>query len=318
MNYWWVNQNQTYKHEIGGGYMWSPKTKKDGSRNTFYDNMTKVKPGDIVFSFFGTKIQYLGIISSHGYSQPKPDFGQASDLWDQDGWMVNVDYRSVRNKIRPKDHINEIRSYLPDKYSPLQKTGDGNQGVYLTHIDKELAVKLLDLIGEDANPAIAEGKEHVGEVKSDAEAEQERIEKIIKKDPSISTTEKETIVQARIGQGKFRDGVLALHIRCPFTGVEDSRFLRAGHLKPWSKCESNAERVDPLNGLALTPVADLLLDQGLVSFDESGAAIFSPKLKTNDLKSMGIDPVRKYKIQIINDDHYKYIEYHRKRVFKKS
>ena len=43
MQYWWVNQNQTYEHEqeVPGGYLWSPKTKSDGSSNTFYDNMTK-------------------------------------------------------------------------------------------------------------------------------------------------------------------------------------------------------------------------------------------------------------------------------------
>ena len=23
--YWWVNQNKTYKEEVSGGYMWSPK-----------------------------------------------------------------------------------------------------------------------------------------------------------------------------------------------------------------------------------------------------------------------------------------------------
>ena len=25
MRYWWVNQNQTYQHEVAGGYLWSPK-----------------------------------------------------------------------------------------------------------------------------------------------------------------------------------------------------------------------------------------------------------------------------------------------------
>jgi len=30
MRYWWVNQNQTYRHEIGNGYMWLPKKQKDG------------------------------------------------------------------------------------------------------------------------------------------------------------------------------------------------------------------------------------------------------------------------------------------------
>jgi len=51
--------------------------------------------------------------------------------------------------------------------------------------------------------------------------------------PPISTTEKETLVKSRIGQGRFREDVLSKHIRCPFTGVEDPRFLKAGHLKPW-------------------------------------------------------------------------------------
>jgi hypothetical protein len=25
MRYWWVNQNQTFRHEVDGGYLWSPK-----------------------------------------------------------------------------------------------------------------------------------------------------------------------------------------------------------------------------------------------------------------------------------------------------
>jgi hypothetical protein len=48
MKYWWVNQNQTLKYEITGGYMWPPKTKANGGSNKFYDYMTEV--GDVVFS----------------------------------------------------------------------------------------------------------------------------------------------------------------------------------------------------------------------------------------------------------------------------
>lgn len=316
MKYWWVNQNQTHKHEVAGGYMWSPKTKKDGTRNTFYENMTKVNPGDIVFSFVGGRIAHLGVITSHGYSRPKPDFGSAGDNWDQYGWMVNVDYSPLRNKIRPKDYIAEIRPYLPKRFSPLQQTGDGNQGVYLTDINHGLAGKLLHLIGEDVDPVIIEGKQHEGETKTDLEAEEERIEKIIKKDTVITATEKEIIVKARQGQGKFRDDVIFLHKKCPFTGVDNPKFLRAGHLKPWSKCDDNKERIDPLNGLPLTPVVDLLLDQGLLSFDETGVAMFSPELNTEDLRSMGINPDGSYKIRIINENQLKYIDHHRTKVFK--
>jgi len=42
MRYWWVNQKQTYRHEIRGGYLWSPKKNANGATNRFYDNMREV------------------------------------------------------------------------------------------------------------------------------------------------------------------------------------------------------------------------------------------------------------------------------------
>lgn len=50
MRYWWVNQNQTYRTEVRGNFMWSPKTNADGARNPFYDTMRQVSVGDVVFS----------------------------------------------------------------------------------------------------------------------------------------------------------------------------------------------------------------------------------------------------------------------------
>src|SRR5216684_1840874 len=32
---WWVNQNQTYRHEMPGGYLWSPKRKSNDGVNPF-------------------------------------------------------------------------------------------------------------------------------------------------------------------------------------------------------------------------------------------------------------------------------------------
>lgn len=49
MAFWWVNHKQTFKEEIGGGYIWSPAKNKDGSRNQTYINLTAVNVGDIVF-----------------------------------------------------------------------------------------------------------------------------------------------------------------------------------------------------------------------------------------------------------------------------
>lgn len=45
MRHWWVNQKQTYRHEVPGGYLWSPKRKRDGSQNPYYESMREVAPG---------------------------------------------------------------------------------------------------------------------------------------------------------------------------------------------------------------------------------------------------------------------------------
>ncbi len=39
MRYWWVNQNQTFRAEVRGSFMWSPKRNANGARNRFYENM---------------------------------------------------------------------------------------------------------------------------------------------------------------------------------------------------------------------------------------------------------------------------------------
>jgi len=56
MRYWWVNQNQTYRHEVAGGYLWSPKRKANGGDNPFYESMREVASGDIVLSFADARI----------------------------------------------------------------------------------------------------------------------------------------------------------------------------------------------------------------------------------------------------------------------
>ena len=72
MRYWWVNQNQTYRHEVAGGYLWSPKRNANGARNPFYETMREVAPGDLVLSFVDTRLVAIGIAKSYCWESPKP------------------------------------------------------------------------------------------------------------------------------------------------------------------------------------------------------------------------------------------------------
>jgi hypothetical protein len=113
--------------------------------------MREVTPGDLVFSFVDTRIAAIGTVASYCYESPKPtEFGAVGLNWEAIGWRVRINFVPLLNKIRPKDHIDVLRSVLPSRYSPLQDSGNGIQSVYLTEIPMLLAEVLIGLIGEEA------------------------------------------------------------------------------------------------------------------------------------------------------------------------
>ncbi|WP_298971766.1 HNH endonuclease signature motif containing protein [uncultured Roseobacter sp.] len=294
--YWWVNQNQTYKAEVGGGYMWSPKVNKDGGFNQFYENMTLVNLGDIIFSFADTLIKTVGIASAPARSADRPkEFGKAGEAWDIDGWLVQVDYDELMDPIKPKEHMDLLAPLLPSKYSPIRSDGDGNQ-VYLAEIPSVMADALLSLIGSQVDVAVEEGQ---------ARAIQNRTD--------IGATEKYQLVRSRVGQGQYRKNLENHEKGCRITGIADGRFLRASHIKPWSK-SNDFEKLDGNNGLLLAPHVDHLFDRGFLSFEDSGELILSPRLPTAVTAAWNLVDGKPTKA--LSAKQAVYMDYHRREVFK--
>lgn len=82
-------------------------------------------------------------------------------------------------------------------------------------------------------------------------------------------TQREALVQARIGQGRFRADVTRLWGKgevCALTGIALPELLIASHIKPW-RDSTDEERLDASNGLLLAVHADRLFDRHLLSFD---------------------------------------------------
>ena len=97
--------------------------------------------------------------------------------------------------------------------------------------------------------------------------------------PLPKATEAERLVVQRIGQDLFRAALMTRwNSRCPLTGITDPALLRASHIIPWAACETDAERLNPDNGLLLSALWDAAFDKGLVSFNDEGAPIFSKHL----------------------------------------
>jgi len=316
MRYWWVNQNQTYRHEVLGGYLWSPKRKK-GGRNPFYEFMREVAPGDLIFSFAHTRIAAFGIARSHAYEAPKPEeFAGAGRNWDSIGWRVDVEFQEAETPFRPVDWIDRLRPLLPDRYSPLLRDGRGVQAIYLTELPRELALVLADLLGS-AVAALARTEivaEHPGASTPEVVRWEEHLRRQVEHDSHLGQTEKEALVMSRRGQGLFRDRVQGIESRCRVTGVERPDYLRASHIKPWRDSD-NLERLDGENGLLLTPSIDHLFDQGFISFEGGGKLLISPVAHAVSLARMGVATDRIVDVGRFTSGQSSFLEYHRDEVF---
>jgi putative restriction endonuclease len=317
MRFWWVNQNQTWRQEVGGGYLWSPKLKSNDQVNPFYESMREVAPGDVILSFRDTLIAAMGIAYSNCYECPKPpEFGVAGPNWGLIGWKVDVRFVELLHKIRPKDHMDELRRYLPTKYSPPSAAGDGSQSVYLTELPELLFRALAQLIGPEATHELDAAALDVRRLPSailpaqDTVVWEEHLKEGVLRDAALESTEKEAIVLARRGQGLFRQRVSSIESRCRVTGVSNPGHLRASHCKPW-RDSNNEERLNGENGLLLTPSIDHLFDRGFISFATEGTLIISPVAHKPSLERMGIKTTEIVRVGGFTAGQRGFLEYHR-------
>jgi hypothetical protein len=306
MAFWWVNHKQTRDHEVRGGYLWSPMRNANGARNQTYENMRLVRLNDTVFSYADGRIGAIGRVTEAATACPKPDeFGDVGGYWSREGWMVEVDFRPAPQPLRPTRAIDLIRPLLPNRYSPIQPNGHGNQGVYLAAISDALGLLILTLTGADH---IAEGTATAPD--ADTTVTPDVLEDLhrVEADDTLTVTQRLQLAKARVGQGLFRKRVIVLDGTCRVTGVSDTRVLIASHIKPWREAD-NADRLNGNNGILLSPHVDALFDEELLSFEDNGRMLVHPSLSPDVLYRWSIDPTRR--VEPFRDEQRPFLARHR-------
>lgn len=130
---------------------------------------------------------------------------------------------------------------------------------------------------------------------------------------SLNVTTRETLIQARLGQGKFRDNLLEIWKgACAVTSCSINEVLRASHIRPWRN-SSNRQKVDPNNGLLLEANLDALFDAGLIAFLDSGEMLISKLIRKEEQKRLGLPrPLRLSP----NPSQQKHLAFHRDHIWK--
>ena len=98
---------------------------------------------------------------------------------------------------------------------------------------------------------------------------------------------REQLVKVRVNQAFFRKAILAAYNnKCCITGIEQSEFLIAGHIRPWGLDEKN--RLNPQNGIAINALHDKAFETGLLTITPDFKIKISSVLKKQK-KSQNIE-----------------------------
>jgi hypothetical protein len=123
-------------------------------------------------------------------------------------------------------------------------------------------------------------------------------------------TERTGLVTSRVGQGYYRQQILEKWGNvCAVTGCDLTQILISSHIVPWSE-STDEERLDPENGILLSPTLDALFDKHLISFSDDGSILLSKKLEDGVLASLTINKEMRIRV---SDGMRKYLERHRRK-----
>lgn len=282
MAYWWVNQGNSYKLEQAGGFIWAPIINSEGKSFFHWQNLGDVKEGDVIFSNVDGRLKDIGVVLNDAY--PAERSAHHADLWLNEGLRADVKYFKANNPKKISEIYSSTSDLWPTKYSPITSAGDrANQG-YLFSVPDEAGDIMLQILNVPEVVNIKPGNKTIGD------------------------TTKESIINARIGQGNFRkDLIKRWSGKCAITGISISSLLIASHIKPWA-LSTNEERLDPDNGLLLSPNYNALFDKFLISFSESGELIKSDRVSWEDLNLLNIYP--QSKLLGLTEGNKSYLRYH--------
>ncbi len=128
----------------------------------------------------------------------------------------------------------------------------------------------------------------------------------------LSDTEKLALLKQRVGQGLFRQRLMARWKTCALTGC--SQLLVASHIVPWRECTSARQRLGAHNGLLLTAHIDQLFDRGLIAFDNKFEIMISPELSMADRSILNIMPNQRLRSR--HSDLLDSLRWHREMIFR--
>ena len=284
VRYWWIDHEHSHRHDIAGGYLWTPAGSSSRVHDLYSDAFRGAAPGDAILSVAsGGRIGHVGRVAGRARGESGPG---------GDGWWLPVDWTRLERPQAAADPPGPNLAELPaDLFHRILHAGG--------------AADWPPALPDDPDPDDPDHAAHVAA---------SRLVYASALDASV----RDQLIRARRGQGLFRFRVFQLERACRLTGIARPDLLIASHVKPWRLCETTHERLDGANGLLLTPHVDRLFERGLIAFSGAGAVLRSPALAADDLARLGLGDACARNVGAFSERKRLYLEGHREVVFDRN
>lgn len=206
---WFVTQGSTYTKEQGKKFLWAPSKGKDNRSRFYWDNLLKVRMGDLIFNY-SEGLKGISIALTDGYLAKNPD---QNSQWGEDGYRIDIDLIELSPIIsRSQLSINkeELNFYLSSVTNkPFNGSGGVNQG-YLYEFSKEAGKFLRNIYGKPF------GNKFIDDI-----FDQVELKMIVPKDPFIASFEIGQFIESLDRSGLY------------FTNTHIIRFIASLLTKPF-------------------------------------------------------------------------------------
>lgn len=131
--------------------------------------------------------------------------------------------------------------------------------------------------------------------------------------------ERETVIRQRVNQSSFRSMILAnYNEQCAISGICLPQLLIASHIIPWA--DNEQERLNPENGICLSPLYDKAFDRGLIGIRPDYTIAISKELKDyhkRDFYTSLFAPIENKPITLPEEHapNKDFLEYHIEHIF---
>ena len=150
--------------------------------------MTEVRAGDVIFSYVGQSIVAVSVARKAANSSERPSEFGSGEAWIRHGRRIEADYTELERPLAIASVLPELQPLLPTHIAPLNAKGGGNQG-YLFSLEPRPGRLLESRIVAENGPTMPNP-----------------VVEAIDHSPIPETTKK-ALIDARVGQGQFRQGL---------------------------------------------------------------------------------------------------------------